>query len=180
MSVQCGTPSSGWQLQISTKIRTRVHCGVFYQKWCNPLPLSPPSSLLRKVSCAHRAHDTLRSRHCGVRIFLCLRSVAALVRLQRLSRPVRDRGAFLASGREDRAFRLRGQNETLITVGHFTSDGRFEKIAVIPPLVVPLLTLVVLLVLVLVLLVFMMAVSIAVMRYTMTRSRWIRIRTYTA
>ena len=41
--------------EISTEIRTRVHCGVFYQKWCNPLPLSPPPSLLRKASCAHRA-----------------------------------------------------------------------------------------------------------------------------
>ena len=55
----------------------------------------------------------------------------------------------------------------------FTSDGRFEKNAVIPPLVVPLLPLVVLLVLmlvlVLVLLVFMMAVSIAVMINTMDR-----------
>ena len=62
-----------------------------------------------------------------------------------------------------------------------TSDGRFEKNAVIPPLVVPLLPLVVLLVLVLVLvlLVFMMAVSIAVMMHhgTITMDRQ---NTYTA
>ena len=81
-----------------------------------------------------------------------------------------------------RSFLVEGKTELSESVAKtkriFTSDGRFEKYAVIPPLVVPLLPLVVLLVLVL--LVFMMAVSIAVMRYTMTRSRWIRIRTYTA
>ena len=65
--------------------------------------------------------------------------------------------------------------------GILTSDGRFEKNAVTPPLVVPLLPLVVLLVLVLVLvlLVFMMAVSIAVMIHhdTITMDRQ---NTYTA
>ena len=64
----------------------------------------------------------------------------------------------------------------------FTSDGCFEKNAVIPPLVVPLLPLVVLLVLVLVLvlLVFMMAVSIAVMMHHGTVTWTVRIRTYKA
>jgi len=52
--------------------------------------------------------------------------------------------------------------------GILSSNGRFEKNAVIPPLIVPLWPLVLLLVLVLVL-VFVMAVSIAVMQRTMVR-----------
>ena len=62
-----------------------------------------------------------------VRNFLYLRGVAALIRLQRQSRHARDRGAFLACGREDRAFRLRGQNETLITVGNFHEQRAFRE-----------------------------------------------------